>query len=84
MPIISQFYGILIKMYYNDEGQHHKEHIHAQYCEFKAVFDLKGNLIKRVNANKAKKLIEAWIEIHNIELKRLWKLTQNEGEYFTI
>lgn len=42
-------------MYYNDEGQHHKEHIHAQYCEFKAVFDLKGNLIKRVNANKAKK-----------------------------
>lgn len=33
---------------------------------------------------KQKKLIEAWIEIHNIELKRLWKLTQNEGEYFTI
>ena len=33
---------------------------------------------------KQRKLIEAWIEIHNIELKRLWKLTQKEGEYFKI
>lgn len=33
---------------------------------------------------KQRKLIEAWIEIHNVELKRLWDLTQKEGAYFNI
>lgn len=84
LPIISQFYGILIKMYYNDNEKHHREHIHAQYCEFNGVFDLNGNLIKGSMPNKQKKLIEAWIEIHKEELMRLWKLTQNDGEYFEI
>lgn len=33
---------------------------------------------------KQRRLIEAWIEIHNEELKRLWNLTQSEGQYFYI
>ena len=33
---------------------------------------------------KQRKLIEAWIEIHNEELVRLWELTQNEGTHFYI
>ena len=33
---------------------------------------------------KQRKLIEAWMEIHNEELKRLWNLTQTEGKYFYI
>lgn len=33
---------------------------------------------------KQRKLIEAWIEIHNEELKSLWNLTQEKGEYFYI
>lgn len=28
MPIISQFYGIIIKMYFKDEDKHYQEHIH--------------------------------------------------------
>lgn len=56
MPIISQFYGIIIKMYYNDNEKHHRAHIHTQYCEFTAVFDLSGNLIKRFNADKTKEV----------------------------
>lgn len=84
MPIISQFYGILIKMFYNDEEKHHREHIHAQYCEFNGVFDLNGNLIKGFMPVKQRKLIEAWIEIHKVELKRLWDLTQTGEGYFKI
>lgn len=34
MPIISQFYGIIIKMFFNDEDRHHKEHIHVEYGEY--------------------------------------------------
>lgn len=31
MPELSRFYGIIIKMYFNDTQQHHKPHIHAFY-----------------------------------------------------
>ena len=55
MPIISQFYGIFIKMFYNDKDKHHREHIHAQYCEFQGVFDFEGNLIKRLYAKETNK-----------------------------
>lgn len=55
LPIISQFYGILIKMFYYDNKKHHIPHIHTQYCEFNGVFDLNGNLIKRHYAKKTTK-----------------------------
>lgn len=33
MPVISSFYGILIKMYF---GDHVPPHFHAEYAEFAA------------------------------------------------
>ena len=29
MPIISMFYGIIVRMYYADNQQHHVPHIHV-------------------------------------------------------
>jgi hypothetical protein len=37
MPTISTFYGILIRMYFND---HAPPHFHARYGEFEATIDL--------------------------------------------
>lgn len=31
MPLISSFYGILIRMYFFDAEQHHLPHIHVEY-----------------------------------------------------
>jgi len=31
MPILSMFYGIIVRMYYTDDKQHHAAHIHAEY-----------------------------------------------------
>ena len=42
MPTISMFYGILIRMYYND---HKPPHFHAFYGEYKAIFNFEGELI---------------------------------------
>ncbi|MDF0665398.1 MAG: DUF4160 domain-containing protein [Nitrospira sp.] len=36
MPIISMFYGIIIRMYLLDSKHHHLPHIHARYGEFEA------------------------------------------------
>ena len=37
MPTISAFYGILIRMFFND---HAPPHFHARYGEFAATIDL--------------------------------------------
>jgi hypothetical protein len=38
MPTISSFYGILIRMFFND---HAPPHFHAEYGEYKATIDIK-------------------------------------------
>lgn len=36
MPIISMFYGIIIRLYLIDNTHHNLPHIHAKYAEFEA------------------------------------------------
>ena len=45
MPELSRFYGIIIKMYFNDTQQHHKPHIHAFYGDYEAVVAVDGDLL---------------------------------------
>ena len=40
MPTISMFYGIIIRMYALDNKQHHLPHIHVEYAEAEAVFQI--------------------------------------------
>lgn len=85
MPIISQFYGIIITMHYRENERHKLPHLHAEYGEYDAVFDLEGNEIEGKMPNKQQRMIQAWILIHQDELKALWKLTKSkEGEWFKI
>ena len=37
MPILSRFYGIVIRMYFYDDKQHHEPHVHAEYAGEQAV-----------------------------------------------
>ena len=45
MPILSMFYGIVIRMYFFDDKQHHMPHLHAEYAGKRAVFDIAGGEI---------------------------------------
>ncbi|HEY8219764.1 MAG TPA: DUF4160 domain-containing protein, partial [Methylobacter sp.] len=40
MPIISMFYGIIIRLYLMDNKQHNQPHVHAKYAEFEASIDI--------------------------------------------
>lgn len=85
MPIVSQFYGIIIRIYFNDTEKHHLEHIHVQYNEYDAVYSIKGtNLLEGNLPQKQQKLVVAWMEIHKDELYALWEVSQNDGEIFKI
>ena len=80
MPIISQFYGIIITMHFRENERHNLPHIHAEYSNFDAVFDFETNLISGKMPLKQKKMIQAWILIHNEELQSLWNLMNNKKE----
>lgn len=85
MPIVSQFYGIIIRIYFNDTEQHYLEHIHVQYNEYDAVYSINDiKLLEGKIPQKQHKLVVAWMEIHKEELSALWKVSQNDGEIFKI
>ena len=85
MPILSMFYGIIIRMYYADNKQHHAPHIHAEYGEEKAVFSISdGKLLAGKFPTSKTRLVQAWIEIRREELNADWQLAVNGEEVFKI
>jgi hypothetical protein len=40
MPVISMFYGIIIRMFFFDNKEHKMPHIHIEYGEYKAVIEI--------------------------------------------
>lgn len=84
MPIISTFFGIIIRMYFKDNERHHTPHFHAKYGDTSASFDFDGNIIAGVFPPKQTKLVAAWAEIHQDELIALWEIMQTDEEYFKI
>ena len=77
MPVISSFYGILIKMYF---GDHVPPRFHAEYGEFAAqisIIDL--GIIQGYLPPKALGLVAEWASIHKEELMENWKSLSEHG-----
>ncbi|MBI3965993.1 MAG: DUF4160 domain-containing protein [Chloroflexi bacterium] len=70
MPKISEFYGIVIAMFYND---HDPPHLHAVYGDNRALVGidpiriLQGRLPPRAWA-----LVQEWASLHQEELLQNW------------
>ncbi|MCX7069353.1 MAG: DUF4160 domain-containing protein [Methylococcales bacterium] len=75
MPTISMFYGIIVYMYFMDNKQHNKPHIHVKYQDDEVIVAIPEGDILEGSIPKAKmKLLQAWIEIHKDELMADWQL----------
>lgn len=85
MPTISMFYGLIIRMYYFDNQQHNKPHIHVYYQNQNAVIGIPGGQLLEgsLPANKLK-LVDAWVEIHQEDLLADWQLAINGEPVFKI
>lgn len=85
MPTISMFYGILIRMFFRDTEKHHAPHIHADYQGKVAVYSiLDGTLLAGELPPNKHKLVVAWIEIHQEDLRADWDLAVNGKKPFSI
>ena len=80
MPIISMFYGIIIRMYYAP-GEHNPPHFHVYYNEHKAVFSIESlELSDGYLPRRQMRLVQAWAELHQDELNADWQLAMNGEE----
>ena len=75
MPEISRFYGIIIRMFYNE---HNPPHFHAEYGEYKITVELEREMVKGKMPKRALKLIFEWMELHKDELYGNWERCQSQ------
>jgi len=76
MPEISRFFGIAIKMYYNEHGL---PHLHALYGEYEATVEVGSESVNGHLPARALALTIEWTRLHRSELLENWRLAR-KGE----
>ena len=70
MPEISRFYGIVIRMYYND---HAPPHFHAEYAGGEMIVDINTlGVIAGTLPPRATGMVMEWASQHQEELHDVW------------
>lgn len=72
MHELSRFYGIVIKMIFNDNDKHHKPHVHVYYGENEASVALDGEVLEGRLPVKQYRMVAGWMAIHEDELYDAW------------
>lgn len=75
MPELSRFYGIVIKMFFDE---HPPPHFHAEYGDQKVVVDLNTlAVIAGKLSPRAMGLVIEWATLHQAELRNNWDRARN-------
>lgn len=70
VPIISAFFGIVIRMFYKE---HEPAHFHAEHAHQQAKFDFDGKLVAgAIRSRRARERIKAWAVSPRAELEANW------------
>lgn len=73
MPVISRFYGMVIKMYFQ-QSEHNPPHFHVIYGDYLGAIDIKTlKMIEGDLPPKALTLVKEWAEQHKDELIKIWE-----------
>lgn len=77
MPELSRFFGIIIRMFSELGAPHHRPHFHAYYQEHVAVLSIDPvEVISGSLPRRQQRLVEAWSELHQLELIEAWERLQ--------
>ena len=77
MPVVSTFFGIVIRMFYREHGV---AHFHAEYQGQQATFTLDGEILAgEIASRTARRLIKEWATEHQADLRANWGRLR-EGE----
>lgn len=76
MPRISEFFGIVITMNFND---HPPPHIHARYGGFKAKIAIRSLVVLKGRLPPGQMaMVRRWASLHQAELMLDWELAQHK------
>jgi hypothetical protein len=71
VPVISVFFGIVIRMFYREHGI---AHFHAEHQGQQATFTFEGDhLAGTLGSRTALRLIKEWATAHRTELEANWE-----------
>lgn len=74
MPEICRFYGIIIKMYFDD---HPPPHFHAEYAEYEGMITIDSlHMFSGSLPPRAIRLVKEWAVLHQDELRVLWHMAR--------
>lgn len=74
MPTISMFFGILIRMYYDN---HNPPHFHAIYGKYEAQITIDTlDVIQGTLPRRALAMTIEWAQQHKDELRHDWKMAE--------
>ena len=72
MPVITRFYGIIIKMFFI-QSEHQPPHFHAVYGDYNGIFAIDSlEMLEGDLPVRAKRLVVEWAQNYQTELKRIW------------
>lgn len=73
MPVLSRFYGIVIRMYFQ-QAEHNPPHFHAIYGEhMAAICILDGSVLEGSIPKKAMEMVQEWRIMHKDALMNIWE-----------
>lgn len=76
MPVITKFYGMIIKMYFQ-QREHNPPHFHVVYGDYLGIFEIKTlTMMEGDLPFKAQALVREWAKKHQSDLLTIWN-TQN-------
>jgi hypothetical protein len=77
VPRISEFYGIVIAMYYREHGV---PRFHATYAGETIVVAIEtGDVLAGSVPARARRLVQEWAELHREELRRNWSRAREDA-----
>ncbi len=76
MPIICQFFGISVYMFWKD---HMPPHFHARYGGEEIIMDIESGMIQGSMSKRAVNLINEWRLLHIDDLRNDWNLAMSKS-----
>ena len=74
MPVISVFFGILVRLFHDD---HNPPHFHVEYGEHRAVVEIAtGKVLAGRLPTRARRLAEEWRQLNGRRLQAAWAEAQ--------
>ena len=72
MPVISRFYGMIIKMYFQQK-EHNPPHFHVVYGEYMGEIEIETlRMMEGDLPQKALNMVTEWAQQHKDELLKIW------------